>query len=168
MSTDAKLYRAVIRFLRYATALALGCGVGYVLLNPLISIPLKQVAAAFRPLLIYIHSHLAYEEARILSIALVGYVSELANTIVISLGSGLCCYWLKSARPLLYATILWPLCVFLTMGFVEVLQGQMLGRVAPELTSPIRLVLLQISSVLLTYFLIVFTLLRILKFKQNG
>jgi hypothetical protein len=87
-----------------------GAILGYLLFNPLITLPVEVVLTALKPALQFVSVGFESQYAKhIFQVASVVFVMNLPNTIFVGIVTALCLSWLQRRRQILYATFLWPL-----------------------------------------------------------
>lgn len=94
----------------WLATVALGALLGYLLFNPLVSLPGDAVVVALKPILQFGLAKFKYYDAGLIFIVVaVRFVMNLPNTILISLLTVFLISRLQHRRQILYATLLWPL-----------------------------------------------------------
>lgn len=94
----------------WLATVTLGALLGYLLFNPLVSLPGDAIVVALKPILRFgLTKFESYEAESIFIVAAVRFVMGLPNTILISLLTVFVISKLQRRRQILYATLLWPL-----------------------------------------------------------
>lgn len=91
-------------------SVTVGAVFGYLLFNPLFTLPVEAVAAGLKPAFQF--SSASFESRyteHIFQVVSVVFIMNLPNTILVSVVTALCLSWLQRRRQILYATLLWPL-----------------------------------------------------------
>jgi hypothetical protein len=94
----------------WLVSVTVGAILGYLLFNPLITLPVEVIFPFLRPALQFASVGFEDQYAKhIFRVASVAFVMNLPNTIFVGVVTALCLSWLQRRRQILYATFLWPL-----------------------------------------------------------
>lgn len=94
-------------------SVGLGIVLGYLLFNPLISLPAEWVVHALKPPLLFASQQIDNDRLEhIFVLVSIQAVMDLPNTMLVGLVAALSLSWLQRRRPILYATLLWPLALY--------------------------------------------------------
>jgi hypothetical protein len=101
---------------------SVGALLGYLLFNPLFSLPPEWVVSRLKPVLLFASQQIDnHELEHILLLVSIEAILNLPNTVLISIVAALSIFWLQRKRLILYAALLWPIGLYLGYWVTAVL-----------------------------------------------
>jgi hypothetical protein len=111
-----------LRVFLWLLSVCVGAVLGYLLLNPLFSLPAEWVVIRLKPVLLFASRQIDNRDLEhFLMLVSIEAILNLPNTLLISVVAALSLFWLQRKRLILYAALLWPLGLYLGYWVTAVL-----------------------------------------------